>query len=220
MWRWAFLWMCKSGFVRINSAFPPRLGVPGPGPEQQDPVHGEPAGAARWLTGAPLRRAQPLWLGPDQTHVRVSVLLSLASETIFISSHGCKCLEFWHGQGPSSLHHGHPPLFYVYVLSLRSHVLLCNPMDCSPPGSSVHGDSPGKKTGVGCHVPLPGIFIEPASSAPALQEDSLPLSLWGYPCLISCLHYLSLGGVCVCVCTCMLTHPCPLLDSCEILAVT
>ena len=25
-------------------------------------------------------------------------------------------------------------------------------MDCSPPGSSVHGDSPGKNTGVGCHA--------------------------------------------------------------------
>ena len=31
-------------------------------------------------------------------------------------------------------------------------------MDCSPPGSSVHGDSPGKNTGVGCHAVLQGIF--------------------------------------------------------------
>ena len=35
----------------------------------------------------------------------------------------------------------------------------CNPMDCSPPGSSVHGIFPGKKTGVGCHFPLWGIFL-------------------------------------------------------------
>ena len=35
---------------------------------------------------------------------------------------------------------------------------LCNPKDCSPPGSSVHGDSPGKNTGVGCHALLQGIF--------------------------------------------------------------
>ena len=35
---------------------------------------------------------------------------------------------------------------------------LCDPMDCSPPGSSVHGDSPGKSAGVGCHVLLQGIF--------------------------------------------------------------
>ena len=31
-------------------------------------------------------------------------------------------------------------------------------MDCGPPGSSVHGDSPDKNTGVGCHAPLQGIF--------------------------------------------------------------
>ena len=32
----------------------------------------------------------------------------------------------------------------------------CDPMDCSPPSSSVHGDSPGKNTGVGCHALLSG----------------------------------------------------------------
>jgi len=31
-------------------------------------------------------------------------------------------------------------------------------MDCSPPGSPVHRDSPGKNTGVGCHALLQGIF--------------------------------------------------------------
>ena len=31
-------------------------------------------------------------------------------------------------------------------------------MDCSQPGSSVHGDSPGKTTAVGCHALLQGIF--------------------------------------------------------------
>ena len=35
---------------------------------------------------------------------------------------------------------------------------LCDPVDYSPPGSSVHGDSSGKKTGVGCHALLQGIF--------------------------------------------------------------
>ena len=33
-------------------------------------------------------------------------------------------------------------------------VRLYNPMDCSPPGSFVHGDSPDKNTGVGCHFLL------------------------------------------------------------------
>ena len=32
------------------------------------------------------------------------------------------------------------------------------PVDCSPPGSSIHGASPGKNTGVGRHFPLQGIF--------------------------------------------------------------
>ena len=31
-------------------------------------------------------------------------------------------------------------------------------MDCSPPGSSVHGDGPSKNTGVVCHALLQGIF--------------------------------------------------------------
>ena len=35
---------------------------------------------------------------------------------------------------------------------------LCDPMDCSLLGSSVHGDSLGKNTGVGCHDLLQGIF--------------------------------------------------------------
>ena len=35
---------------------------------------------------------------------------------------------------------------------------LCDPMDCSPPGSAVHGDSPGKNTEVDCHALLQGIF--------------------------------------------------------------
>ena len=31
-------------------------------------------------------------------------------------------------------------------------------MDCSLPGSSVYGDSPGKNAGKGCHALLQGIF--------------------------------------------------------------
>ena len=36
----------------------------------------------------------------------------------------------------------------------QSYLTLCDPMDCSPEGSSVHRDSPGKSTGVGCHTLL------------------------------------------------------------------
>ena len=43
-------------------------------------------------------------------------------------------------------------------LASQSYLTLCNPTDSSPPGSSVHGDSPGKTTGVGCFAFLQGIF--------------------------------------------------------------
>ena len=35
----------------------------------------------------------------------------------------------------------------------RSWMTLCDHMDCNLPGSSVHGDSPGENTGVGCLLP-------------------------------------------------------------------
>ena len=35
--------------------------------------------------------------------------------------------------------------------------VLCDPMDCTPPGSSVHGIFPGKNTGAGCHFLPQGI---------------------------------------------------------------
>ena len=34
---------------------------------------------------------------------------------------------------------------------------LCDPVDCSPLGSSVHGDSPGKNNGVRSHLLLQGV---------------------------------------------------------------
>ena len=42
----------------------------------------------------------------------------------------------------------------MHAKSLQSCPTLCNPMDCSPPGSSVHEDSPGKNTRMGCHALL------------------------------------------------------------------
>ena len=62
------------------------------------------------------------------------------------------------------------------MLSLFSRVPLCDPMDCSPPGSSVHGNSPDKHTGVGCHALLQGTFLTQGLNhvSPALQVHSLP----------------------------------------------
>ena len=36
-------------------------------------------------------------------------------------------------------------------LVAQSCLTLCEPMDYSPPGSSVHGDFPSRNTGEGCH---------------------------------------------------------------------
>ena len=60
----------------------------------------------------------------------------------------------------------------------QSYPALCNPMDCSPSGSSVLGDSLGKNIGVGCHA-LPNPRIKPRS--PTLQADSLPTEPRGNP---------------------------------------
>ena len=54
---------------------------------------------------------------------------------------------------------------YMLVLSRFGHVRLCDPMDCSSPDFSVHGNSPGKNTGVGCHALLQGIFLTQGSNS-------------------------------------------------------
>ena len=62
-------------------------------------------------------------------------------------------LSVWHPGIGNSLHEG-----CVHTNLFPSCLTLCNPMDCSLPGSSVHGDSPGKNPGAGCHFLLQGIF--------------------------------------------------------------
>ena len=66
--------------------------------------------------------------------------------------------------------------------SLHSCLALFDPMDCSPPGSSVHGilhwsalPFPSSR-----NLPDPGIETE-STASPALQVDTLPLSHWGSP---------------------------------------
>ena len=71
------------------------------------------------------------------------------------------------------VNHGSAISTYRLVLS-HFCLTLCNPMDCSPRGSSVHGGSTGKNTGVGCHALLQGIFTGIKSASPvstALQAD-------------------------------------------------
>ena len=57
--------------------------------------------------------------------------------------------SFWWSQGFAAA---------VLCLVALSCPTLCDPMDCSPPDSSVHGDSPGKNNGVGYHALFQRIF--------------------------------------------------------------
>ena len=79
---------------------------------------------------------------------------------------------------------GDPGICMFLKTPQRDSLLLClvaqscptlwDSMDCNLPGSSVHGDSPGENTGVGCHALLQGIFLTQGSNlSPTLQADSL-----------------------------------------------
>ena len=71
------------------------------------------------------------------------------------------CLYSWstsYVKGPPLLVLRSKMIYVMLCLVAWSCPTLCDPMDRSPSGSSVHGDSPGKNTGVGCHALLRGIF--------------------------------------------------------------
>ena len=62
---------------------------------------------------------------------------------------------------------------------------LCDPMNCSPPGSAVHGDPPGENTGVGYHPLFQGIFPTQGSHSglPHCRRILYRLSHQGSPTL-------------------------------------
>ena len=71
----------------------------------------------------------------------------------------------------------HPELYLIGMCakSLQSHSILCNPTECSPPGSSVHGILQTRTLGW-LPFPSPGDLPDPGIEprSPALQADSLP----------------------------------------------
>ena len=78
------------------------------------------------------------------------------------------------------------PLLLAVLIRITHVHLFCSPTRCGPPGSSVHGDSPGKNTGVGCHALPQGIFRTQGSNPGLLhllhwQVGSLPPALPGKP---------------------------------------
>ena len=72
----------------------------------------------------------------------------------------------------------------------------CDAMDCSPPGSSAHGDSPGKNTRVGCHALLQEIFPTQGSNPglPNCRRILYFLSHQGSPRIMEWVAYLFSRG--------------------------
>ena len=90
----------------------------------------------------------------------------------------CVALLEWHIQVPRA--HYLRQMFQISPRALtwcsmcvclvaQSCLTLCDTMDYGPPGSSVHGDSPGKNTTVGCHALLQGIFPTQAQNPAILH---------------------------------------------------
>ena len=75
-----------------------------------------------------------------------------------------------------------PNTVCMNVKSLQLHPTLCNPVDCSPPGSSVHGILQEEQWS-GLAFPFPGIFLTQGSNPGLLhwRVGSLPLSHQGSP---------------------------------------
>ena len=62
------------------------------------------------------------------------------------------------------------------VLVAQPCLTLCDPLGCSPPGSSVHGTFPRQEYWSGLPFPSPGDFTKPGIEprSPSLQMDPLP----------------------------------------------
>ena len=79
------------------------------------------------------------------------------------------------------------PIVYKVCSATQSYLALCECMDCSPPGSSVHGIFQAKiveRVAVPSPVDLPSPGTEPTN--PASAADSLPL------CHLECLLLIEL----------------------------
>ena len=72
---------------------------------------------------------------------------------------------------------------FVLCLVTQSCLTLYDPVDCGPPGSSVHGDFSRQEYWSGLPCPTPGDLLNPGIKFrfPALQANSLPSEPPGKP---------------------------------------
>ena len=112
-------------------------------------------------------------------------LIERGSSDPGLSPRYCSHLLFHVLDGPTTPPHlwaVHPQsTACVHAQLLQSCPTLCDPMNCSPPGSIVHGDSTGMNAGASDHALLQGIFPTQGSNPGLLrllhsQAGSLPLA--------------------------------------------
>ena len=92
---------------------------------------------------------------------------------------------------------------YVYVLVAQSCLTFCDPMNCNPPGSSVHGVLQAR---ILEWVAIPfsrGSSHHRGPNHPALQADSLPSEPPGKPIIgyTPVQNKKLKKGICICICS-------------------
>ena len=152
--------------------------------------HGNHECAQQWVSGG---RCGGLFPGSPV----VKTLISNAGSVGSIPGQGA---EIPHALGPESRNIKQKQycnrFSEVKRKSLSCVPLFCYPMDCSPPGASIHRDAPGKDIGVGCYALLQGIFPIQGSSPglPHCRQIPYQLSHQGSPRILEGVAYSFSGG--------------------------
>ena len=91
----------------------------------------------------------------------------------------------------------------------QSHLTLCNPMHCSPPGSSIHGVFQVKSAGVACHL-ASQTGIKPQAQDSESTESPNHWTTRGFPYQrFESLSFTSRGSLSI-QCMSVLLHSCSL----------
>ena len=104
----------------------------------------------------------------------LSLLLFLSLAHIYVCVYVCVCV-----------------CVCMLCLAAKSCLTLCDPIDCSPLGSFVHGILQVENTGVGCHALLQGIFPTQGSNSglPCYRQILYQLSHQGSPEILEWVAY-------------------------------
>ena len=146
---------------------------------------------AWWATAHGVAKSQDITVrARTHTHTEIKSALRLVTRQIWLPSQSFvwDTQEFTHDtrnmksseKESTSKHLREQKIHICCCFLVKSCLTLCDPMNCNPPVSSVHGDSPGKNIGVGHHALLQGLFLTQGLNPHLLhllhwQAGSLPL---------------------------------------------